>query len=164
MSKVFVVNEPLKSREGERGRAIDLRPAQKYGELVFLSPAGEPPLDPEGWLPRMQELLRDFCDDDFILPVGHPALIVAAASIIGMRAMSLAPLIDIEDVLREKNVHPQSILSLASAIRDNAGFISELSILVWGGREVGYSPVRLPLFPPKENHPRTTNPQSQENV
>lgn len=86
MSRVFIVNEPLKTNHGtgEKGRAIDLRPAQLFGELVFLSPAGEPPLDPDGWLPRMRELLSTFkFGEDYLLPVGHPSLIVAAAAILG---------------------------------------------------------------------------------
>jgi hypothetical protein len=86
MPKVFVVNEPLKRIPGSSayGRAIDLRPAEVFGELVYLAPAGEPPLDPFGWWPEMAKKLLDFNPaEDFLLPVGHPALITAAASIIG---------------------------------------------------------------------------------
>lgn len=85
MKRVFVVNEPLKrDPSGEFGRAIDLRPAEEYGNLVFLSDAGEPPHDPTAWLPRMIALISTFnADNDYLLPVGHPAMIAAASALIG---------------------------------------------------------------------------------
>lgn len=148
MRRVFVVNEPLKlSRVGEWGRAIDLRPAQSFGELVFLAPPGEPPLDPAAWLPRMRELLFTFTPDDYLLPVGHPSLIVAAAAILG----GLASL--------------RVVGKTGAAVWPGMDeVLVEISVLVWRGREAGYAPITLPLFPTKENHRILATPQSPENV
>lgn len=132
-AKVYIVNEPLKTNHaGEKARAIDLRPAQAFGELVFLSPAGEPPLDPSAWLPKMREMLQLFdMKNDYLLPVGHPALLVAAAAIIGY-----------------DNAMPEHGMQV--------GPLHEtLSVLVWCGKPTGYAPVRLPLF----IHPATQSPE-----
>lgn len=87
MSRVFVVNEPTEPDPdtGLRRRKLDLTPATAFGDLVFLTPPGNPPLDPEAILPNMREKLRDFCEDDYLLLVGHPTLI-AWASILAARA------------------------------------------------------------------------------
>lgn len=81
--RVFVVNEPL-LRTGSR--AIDVRPAGEFGELRFIFPPGQPPFDTslvEGILERE---LRDFGRDDYLVPVGHLALIVAASAVAARRA------------------------------------------------------------------------------
>lgn len=85
MSTVFITNQPMKySREHESYTlAVDLRPAERFGKMIFLTEAGEPAEDGE-WLPMMQELLRKFNPlTDYLLPVGHPMLIVAASAIVG---------------------------------------------------------------------------------
>jgi len=134
LPKVFVVNEPLKRIPGsaEYGRAIDLRPAEPFGELIFLSAAGEPPLDPQGWWPEMAKRLLDFNpDEDFLLPIGHPALIAAAASIIGGY--------DVAGVF-------------GPSACDN------LNVLVWRGRELGYAACKIPLFPASNHLTHPTEP------
>lgn len=75
--RVFVPYEPLKkSPGGDFGRAIDLRPAAEFGDLVFiLPPFSAVPLDPEAMLPAIREQLRDFGPNDYLLPVGAPHVI-----------------------------------------------------------------------------------------
>lgn len=76
--RVFVVNEPAK-RDGSK--TIDLSPACEHGELVFLSPAGDVPMDLEPAVERMTRLLSTFTGHDFLLPVGHPMMIALAGAI-----------------------------------------------------------------------------------
>jgi hypothetical protein len=83
MSIVYVTHEPLRRDEdtGEMVRAVDLSPAEEWGELRFLLPPGAPPLDPEAVLPQLRAGLAEFRVSDFLLPVGHPVLIAWAAAL-----------------------------------------------------------------------------------
>lgn len=78
MSRVFVVNEPAK-RDGSR--TMDLTPATEFGELVFLAPAGDVPLDLRPSVEMLREGLASFTAEDYLLPVGHPMLIAAAGAL-----------------------------------------------------------------------------------
>lgn len=81
---VFVVNEPLQRDpgSGEMTRKIDLRPAEEYGELVFLSAPGNPPRDPSFSVRLMRERLQSARPGDYLLLVGHPLLICIAGALI----------------------------------------------------------------------------------
>lgn len=81
--RVFVVNEPLK-RDLETGawnRTMDLTPAERHGELVFLLPPGNGPRDPRPIIDTLHNVLETFTEHDFLLPVGHPLYIAWAAAI-----------------------------------------------------------------------------------
>src|SRR4051812_20162587 len=78
MSRVFIVHETL---DKNFGRTKNLKPAHKFGTVVHLVQAGPQPDDLTGVIPRMKELLKDFCHDDFIVPIGHPILIGWATAI-----------------------------------------------------------------------------------
>lgn len=75
MPKVYVTNEPVARTTNGFSRVFDLSPASKFGELVFLTPAGHPPHDPAQTLPLLEAKLRDFKHSDYLLAIGHPALI-----------------------------------------------------------------------------------------
>lgn len=77
-ARVFVVNEPSKD---DGSRTMDISPASDHGELVFLCPAGNPPLDLRPMVDQMKNLLKDFSSEDFLLPVGHPMLIAVAGAL-----------------------------------------------------------------------------------
>ena len=79
MNRVFVVQEPIDFSTGER--KIDISPAAKHGEIIFLCPIGSIPYDLSLWITRMKEQLQDFSDADFILLTGHPTLMCIAACI-----------------------------------------------------------------------------------
>lgn len=83
MSRVFVVNEPLKWDEASQSqvKAIDLSPAVIHGELIFLLPAGRLPMDPTPTLVSLRRGLADFKSDDYLLLVGDPRAIAWAAAI-----------------------------------------------------------------------------------
>lgn len=80
---VFVVNEPLRFDQnvGAPTKMIDLTPALKYGELIFLTPAGRLPLDPAPTLAMIQKGLEDCQPHDYLLLVGDPRAIAFAAAI-----------------------------------------------------------------------------------
>lgn len=83
MRRVLVVNEPTGARGTER--RIDLTPALQYGELIFLTPAGQPPADLGPLIGNLAQQLSGFdAEQDSILPVGHPALIGAVYALLGL--------------------------------------------------------------------------------
>ena len=78
MPKVYVVNQPM-IRGG--GRAIDVRPAAAFGEVVSVFPPGQPPLDGDHVTRVLNERLADFRAHDFLVLVGHTMLIAAAGAV-----------------------------------------------------------------------------------
>ena len=93
---------------------------------------------------QLQRWLHSRAADDYLLPVGHPALITAASIVIGMHAQARASL-------------------LTAGMADvRARALPHVGVLVWQGKPTGYAPVRLPLFAPPENQSKPVNPQSPE--
>lgn len=79
--KVFVVNEVRRRMpDGDMVPAFDLTPASEYGDLQVLH-VGPVGVSIDFYLKAFQEALSDYQDEDFILPVGDPALIGAACAI-----------------------------------------------------------------------------------
>jgi hypothetical protein len=80
--RVFVVNEPLKhNKDSDRSeRMINLEPAQEYGTLVHLLPAGRLSEATHPMVLALREQLSDFSDNDYLLPVGDPVAICLAAA------------------------------------------------------------------------------------
>lgn len=86
MPNVYVVQEPL--RIGEGGvpvPRINYGTLTPYGTVKFLFSWGEitddTRLDFEAmraYMARAREALKDFSDDDYLVPMGHPALIAIA--------------------------------------------------------------------------------------
>lgn len=79
--RVFVPNEPMKYGDDGWVRQYDLTSATRYGELVHLTPPGPPVTDPTDAVAEMRSLLEDYGPDDFLLMVGHPAIIAVAAAL-----------------------------------------------------------------------------------
>lgn len=84
-STVYIVQEPLK-RDGATGDVVkrfDTVPLERYGELVYLTSWGElrDGFNVEHITAKLREKLADFCDRDFIVPTGNPALIALAVLI-----------------------------------------------------------------------------------
>ncbi len=78
MSRVYVVNEPTRK---DGGKTMDLSPAYEHGELVFLTPPGDPPMQLAAVVEAMKPFLKSFTSADYLLPVGHPMLIAAAGAL-----------------------------------------------------------------------------------
>ena len=79
MSKVYVVCEPVSYKDGTT--KMDLTPAAQYGELEVLLQHTQSLLAPVPTVRKLHERLRDFSDDDYILPVGDPVLMCTVAMV-----------------------------------------------------------------------------------
>jgi len=80
-ARVFVTHEPHRVEAGLVKSLFDLTPAAEYGELQVLMPAGSSLLSTVPMVRTMRDRLRDFSDNDYLLPVGDPASIMAAGAI-----------------------------------------------------------------------------------
>lgn len=74
MSRVFIVQETVrKNANDELIPAFDLTPAAAFGELITLLPRGSSVMLNAGVVKQqLRAKLRDFSDDDYLLPVGDP--------------------------------------------------------------------------------------------
>ena len=80
MSRVFVVQETtIYDDEGNLVRTKNLSDARQYGELIYLVPA-RPVRGSTDYYEHMDELLADFTDDDYLMPIGAPEYIAAAGA------------------------------------------------------------------------------------
>jgi len=83
MGTVYIVQEPVKRDRatGELVSTFDLTPASRFGTLEFLLPPGPVMLSPHPMIIRLRQKLYKFSDNDFLVPVGDPSAIAAAAAI-----------------------------------------------------------------------------------
>lgn len=77
MSKVFIVQEVLKRDHttGNMVATMDYRRALPYGELVSCLGGGRVSLTPGPTIDILKEKLRNFSDDDYLIPTGDPSAI-----------------------------------------------------------------------------------------
>lgn len=87
-SRVFVVNETVRRNRatGSFERNRDFSSAASFGSLLHLTPPGTPPGDLSAQVAGMSRMLSDFGPDDYIIPVGHPALIGWACAVAARNA------------------------------------------------------------------------------
>lgn len=85
MSRVFVIiDQKHKDRiTGEFVSRFDFSSAAEYGELIFLLASNAIARDPQVNA-DLAEALDDVTDDDYILPVGSPLLILLTGLYAGM--------------------------------------------------------------------------------
>ena len=81
MSKVFCVTEPITYKNGSPEQLFDISPASEYGEIEILTKHNHSMLISVPMVRGLREKLRDFSDDDYILPVGDPVTIGAVCAI-----------------------------------------------------------------------------------
>ena len=81
MNKVYITNEPYRMENGVQKSSFNLTPAAEYGDLEVLIPAGQSLLSTVPTVRTLRDKLRNFCDDDYLLPVGDPSIMVAAGAI-----------------------------------------------------------------------------------
>jgi hypothetical protein len=83
MSKVFIPQ--VRSRFDAATKlwipTVNLRPAEKFGELVTLLPPNANQLHLAPLVTVMRERMGDVTDEDYILALGDPSLIGAASAI-----------------------------------------------------------------------------------
>lgn len=111
MPRVFVIQEPLKrDGDGEIVSRFSLDPLRAFGEIEYvfswsaLRDVGMTPdharIDALVWQAR--RVLADFSDDDFLVPVGNPALI-AIASLVAAEASD--GVVNILDWMRQERAY-----------------------------------------------------------
>lgn len=85
MSKVYVTQEAGRKVEGRWVPRVDLSPARQFGELVILHPAGNSFFVPTQTVRDMKEAMRAYTLEDYLIPMGDPVLMCAAACIAAQR-------------------------------------------------------------------------------
>lgn len=60
---------------------VDMKPAERFGELVVCLPPDAYRIAPAPMVQAMKEQMADFTEDDYIVAIGNPTLIAAAACI-----------------------------------------------------------------------------------
>ncbi len=83
MAKVFIVQEPTKydHSSGQFVPYVNLAPATEFGDLVFVLDPRHPVLDAALVMSILDDKLKDFKPEDFLLPIGDPAAICMAGAV-----------------------------------------------------------------------------------
>ena len=79
--KVYIICEPTRIENGQLVKAVDLTPAGKWGEMILLLKSSQSLLAPTPMVETMTLALATFDDTDYLVPVGDPILMCAAAGI-----------------------------------------------------------------------------------
>jgi len=79
--KVYCVTEPLSYKNGEPQPLFDISGALKFGEIEVLTKHGHSLVVSEPVVSMLREKLVDYCDDDYILPIGDPLMIGVVVAI-----------------------------------------------------------------------------------
>lgn len=85
MAVVFVIQEKAKKQAGVWVPEFDLSPAAEFGKIEVLMPPGQSFFSPVPVIRALKEKLKDFSDNDYLLPIGDPSIMVAAAMIAGQQ-------------------------------------------------------------------------------
>jgi len=80
-SRVFIVCEPTRIENGQQIKSVDLSPAAKWGEIIIVLQTSQAMVAPSAMIKTINDVLHDFSDDDYIVPVGDPILMCVVASI-----------------------------------------------------------------------------------
>lgn len=83
MSKVYAPQVPSKYDAATKlwVPSINLEPAAQFGEIVVMLPPNANRLHINPLIVALKEQMKDFNDQDYIIAVGDPSLIAAAACI-----------------------------------------------------------------------------------
>jgi hypothetical protein len=81
MSKCYIVQEPIKRAGEGMVNMMDFRPVLEYGEPVVCLPCGPIALSPAPTIAKLNEVLKDFSDDDYLVAAGDPSAIAMAGAI-----------------------------------------------------------------------------------
>lgn len=78
---IYVTQESAKKVNGEWVPLFDLTAALQYGEIMVLMPAGASLFSTVPTVRSLKDKLEQFCDEDYLLPMGDPAIMAVAAMI-----------------------------------------------------------------------------------
>lgn len=81
--KVYIIHEVMRrdAASGQMVPAFDFRKAVEYGDLEVCLPPGRVALAPGPTVNLLNDKLRNFCDDDYLIAVGDPSAISIASAI-----------------------------------------------------------------------------------
>lgn len=85
MATVFVTQLPSRRENGVWIPILDITPAKEFGELNIMSPSGMNQVTLQNIILPIQQKLQAFKDDDYLLPLGDPLLMVLASAFLGAR-------------------------------------------------------------------------------
>lgn len=72
-ARVFIAQRPsFKATDGSWASKYDLSPAERFGEIVEVLKPGTI-ISLQDSVTSIMKALREFTDDDFVLPIGDPA-------------------------------------------------------------------------------------------
>lgn len=81
MSKVFIPQEVMyRNNTGALVPKFQMHLAEQYGELDVMLPYGNQLITPKVMIRKLKQKLKDFSDEDYILPTGDPITIGVAIS------------------------------------------------------------------------------------
>lgn len=86
MNKVYVTQETM-HRDKDSGMMVprfDVTPAAVYGDIEFLTPTKSVALLPAPTIRALKHKLRNFTDEDYILPTGDPVIIAMVTLVAAM--------------------------------------------------------------------------------
>lgn len=83
MAKVYIIQEvkTIDPTTGQMVTTMSFEKAKKFGELVTCCSSGRIGFTPAPTVYALKNALKDFCDDDYIVPVGDPSLIAIAGAV-----------------------------------------------------------------------------------
>lgn len=88
MAVVYIVQKQMRYDPAKRGLVprFNLEPARQYGDLKFLLDSQATPLSPDTTVACLQERLREFSENDYLLLVGNPCLMGWACAMAAEKA------------------------------------------------------------------------------
>ena len=87
MSVVYVTQDVMvRDHDGALRRKFDLSSAEAYGEVRILVPHGQSLVSSVPVVRQLLDQLRGFTDEDYLLPLGDPAIMAAASGIAAKQA------------------------------------------------------------------------------
>lgn len=103
MNTVFVVQYPMRREEATRAmRPVhDITPAARFGNLEFLLPAGPVLLSTDAAVTTLRSKLRGFKPGDYMLCLGDPVAIAAAAAVVAQFNGGVIPMLVWDKRLRD---------------------------------------------------------------
>ena len=83
--RCFIVQEVRKKdpSTGDMVPVMDFRKVLEYGDPVILLPNGRVGFSPGPTIDSLRDKLRDYSDNDYLVSVGDPTAIFAAAMVVG---------------------------------------------------------------------------------
>ena len=83
MPTVYVTQEKARKQDGVWVPEFDISHAAEFGKLEILMPPGQSFFSTVPTIRMLKDKLKDFTEEDYLLPMGDPSIMIAAAMIAG---------------------------------------------------------------------------------